>query len=311
MNSFEEFLKEQEQEAKTLPANERDARLERISGLWKNYKGEDRIVTFEELAEMMANEPEVKTIKTSFPCLDELTGGFRYEQLIILSAQEKTGKTAFGLQITDDMREEHPVCFLFEQSARELIRQMKSREQPLPRSYTPIETVDNRWEWIQNRMFESMVKYGSRVFLIDNADWLEKEYGSGQRTDEVVRDMLLKLKTFCKQWQVIIILIAHVRKVAFTQIPQPDDIKDTAAFKQIADVVLILWRSTAEETVVGTKTKAIVRTNKTLLWVAENRQMGTVGYAQLVFDGKKFVPSLWDDSLEQSQVTNFHDATLS
>lgn len=306
--SFEEFLKEQEQEAKTLPTDERDGRLERISELWKNYKGTDRIVTFEELAEMMANEPEVKTIKTSVKRLDELTGGFRYEQLIVLSAQEKTGKTAFGLQLADDMRDEKPVCFLFEQSAREIIRQMKQREQPLPRSYTPIETVDNRWEWIQNRMFEAMVKYGSRVFLIDNADWLEKEYGSGQRTDEVMRDLLLKLKTFCKQWQVIIILIAHVRKVPFTQIPQPDDIKDTAAFKQIADIVLILWRSTKEEAVAGTKTKAIIRTNQTLLWVAENRQLGTVGYCQLVFDGKKFIEKVWDTNLEAVEATGIYDS---
>ncbi len=305
---FEEFLKQAEQEAKLLPVHERDTQLERIKHLWENYKGEDRIVTFKELDEMMANEPEQKKIFTNLEGLNSLVEGFRYEQFIVLSAQEKTGKTTFALQLADDLKAENPVCFLFEQSAREIIRQMKQRGQELPNAYTPILTIDNRWKWIEERMFESMVKYGSRVFLIDNVDWLEKEYGNNQRTDEVMRDLCLKIKNFCKQWQVIIILVAHVRKVALQIIPQPDDIKDTAAFKQIADIVLILWRKTKDETVTGTKTKATLRTNETLLWVAENRQTGKVGYVQLIFDGKRFLEKVWDAELKSMEEYNNYDA---
>lgn len=301
MHNFEQFLKEAEEEAKALPKNERDTQLARIKGLWENYKGNDRIVSFEELEKMIENEPVVATMKTGITRLDELTGGFRYEQLVVISAMEKTGKTTFGIQLIDSLRDEFPVCFLFEQSSKEIIRQMKERNQPRPRAFTPIENSDNRWEWIQNRMFESMVKYGSRVFLIDNVDWLEKEYGYNQRTDEVMRDLLLKLKTFCKQWQVTIFLIAHVKKTKMQEIPQPDDIKDTSAFKQISDIVLILWRKTKEEKVTGTKSRAQFRTNETLLWVAENRQTGKVGYVQMIFDGVKFLEKTWDVELESIQ----------
>lgn len=307
MDNFEQFLKEQEEEAKKLPKDERDTRISRIKDLWENYKGNDRIVSFKELEEMMANEPDVKTIKTGVAGLDDLIGGFRYEQLVIISAMEKTGKTTYGLQLMDSLSQENPVCFLFEQSAKEIIRQMKGRGQPLPNAFTPIENTDNRWKWIEERMFESMVKYGSRVFLIDNVDWMEKEYGYNQRTDEVMRDLLLKLKTFCKQWGVIIFLIAHVKKTKMQDIPQPDDIKDTAAFKQIADIVLILWRKTKEEAVNGTKSKALMRTNETLLWVAENRQTGKVGYVQLVFDGIRFLEKVWDVELESIGKFNDYD----
>ena len=153
-------------------------------------------------------------------------------------------------------------------------------------------------------MMESMVKYGSRVFVIDNVDWLEKEYGYNQRTDEVMRDLLLKIKNFCKQWEVIIFLIAHVKKVPMDVIPQPDDIKDTSAFKQIADLVLILWRKTKEEKVDGTKTKAPYRTNETLLWVAENRQTGKTGYVQFIFDGKNFLEKVWDEGIQANENFN-------
>lgn len=308
--SLEDFLKDAEKEAESLPIDEREERLSRIRAMWENYRGDDEVVSFEELEALMENEPPVKKILSGIQGLDDLMGGFRYEQLVVLSAQEKTGKTTFALQLADLLKEEKPVCFLFEQSARELIRQMKDRGQPRPEAFTPKQNTDNKWEWIEQRIFESMVKRGSRVFVIDNVDWLEKEYGYNQRTDEVMRDLLMKLKNFCKQWGVIIILIAHIRKIPFQQIPQPDDIKDTAAFKQIADVVLILWRKTTEAKVEGTKTKAPVRGNETLLWVAENRQTGRVGYVQLAFDGISFSEKVWDVGLQANEDFNSYEPTF-
>ncbi len=304
MNDIDTFLKQAEAAAKKLPAVDRDEQLGRIKGLWENYRGEDRMVSSYELAEMMESEPPQKKINSGFIGLDELTGGFTYEQLIVLSAQEKTGKTTFALQLIGNMEQEQPACFLFEQSPKEIIRQMKSRGQKIPYFVTPLANVDNKYEWFEKRALEAMVKKGSRVFLIDNVDWLQKEYGYNQRTDEAVKDLLLKLKDFCIRWQVIVILIAHVKKVKFQDIPQPDDIKDTSAFKQIADTVLILWRKTTETKVEGTKTRAPERTNETLLWVAENRREGRTGYRQFKFNGKDFYEEVWDTNIQTSEEFN-------
>lgn len=290
----------------TAEVNSEDhtARVERMREMWEKYTGEDNVISIEELAALMENEPEPRKIKTRFKDLDKLVEGFRYEQLVVLSAQEKTGKTSFAIELVDSMPDEKACYFLFEQSAREIIRQRKERGQKLPTGYAPSKNIDNRWDWVEQRMFESMVKYGTRVFVIDNIDWLQKEYGFNQRTDQVVQDLLIKMKTFCKQWQVMIILIAHVKKMPMDQIPQPDDIKDASAFKQIADLVLILWRKTIEEKVEGTKTKALRRTNETLLWVAENRQTGKTGYTQLVFDGKSFAEKVWDGNMAATDTFN-------
>lgn len=283
---------------------DREMRLARAKIFYDKYKGDDNVISFKELEEELAKEPTAKKILTKYASLNKLIDGFRYEQLIVLSAQEKTGKTSFAIELVDSMEGQNPCYFLFEQSAQEIIRQRRERGQEVPNGYAPKKNVDNRWDWIEKRMMESMVKYDSRVFVIDNVDWLEKEYGYNQRTDEVMRDLLLKIKNFCKQWEVIIFLIAHVKKVPMQDIPQPDDIKDTSAFKQIADIVLILWRKTKEEKVEGTKTKAPYRTNETLLWVAENRQTGKTGYMQFKFDGKNFLEETWDHGLAATEEFN-------
>lgn len=301
-----DFLGAYEEYLKNIPAEDRAARLERVKGMWEKYTGEDDVVSFKELEESLANEPPAVKVCTKYSGLDNLIDGFRYEQLVVLSAQEKSGKTAFAIELIDSMKNQNPCFFLFEQSAQEIIRQRKERGQEVPHGYAPKKNVDNRWAWVEARMMESMVKYGSRVFVIDNVDWLEKEYGYNQRTDEVMRDLLLKIKNFCKQWEVIIFLIAHVKKVPMDVIPQPDDIKDTSAFKQIADIVLILWRKTKEEKVDGTKTKAPYRTNETLLWVAENRQTGKTGYVQFIFDGKNFLEKVWDAGIQANENFNQH-----
>src|SRR3990167_4337387 len=301
MDNIEKYLKESETEANLLSADTRDKQLERIKNLWENYKGEDRIVTSYELLDEIANQPSQKKILSGFPSVDKLTGGFTYEQLIVLSSQEKTGKTSWSLQLVGNIREEEPCCFLFEQSPFEIIRQMKERGQDIPYFVTPLKNIDNKFEWFEKRALEAMIKKGSRFFLIDNVDWLQKEYGYNQRTDEVTKDLLLKLKSFCIRWKVIVMLIAHVKKVPMQQIPQPDDIKDTSAFKQIADTVIILWRKTKEEKIADTKTKAPYRTNETLVWVAENRREGKTGYAQMIFEEGRFVERLWDVGLETSQ----------
>lgn len=291
---------------KDAPAEDRDTRLVRIKSLWEKYTGDDDVVSFKDLEGIMANEPPAQKIQSKYTDLNALVDGFRYEQLVVISAQEKTGKTSFAIELVDSMEGQNPCYFLFEQSAQEIIRQRKERGQEVPHGYAPKKNTDNRWEWIEKRMMESMVKYGSRVFVIDNVDWLEKEYGYNQRTDEVMRDLLLKVKNFCKQWEVIIFLIAHVKKVPMDVIPQPDDIKDTSAFKQIADIVLILWRKTTETKVEGTKTKAPNRTNETLLWVAENRQTGKTGYVQLVFNGRNFLEKIWDSNVQANEEFNQH-----
>jgi len=303
---IENFLTEEAKKAESVP--DRDIQLERIKSLWEHYKGEDRIVTSYEILESLETEDPQHKVLSGWESVDKLTGGFTYEELIVVSAQEKSGKTAWVLQLVDKIKGEEPCCFLFEQSPKQIIRQMRDRGQEIPYFVTPLQNTDNRFGWFEKRAMEAMVKRGSRLFVIDNVDWLQKEYGHNQRSDEAIKDLLLKLKSFCTRWGVIIILIAHVRKIPMQEIPEPDDIKDTGAFKQIADTVIILWRKTREAKVEGTRAKAPYRTNETLVWVAENRRTGDTGYAQLVFKDGKYFEEVWDENLNTNDGTSKYDS---
>lgn len=293
----DDFLLQLEEEIQqTKDDIQRQEQEERLKKALSIYKGKDEIVGSDQLGEV---DESATLIPTGFSDIDAIIGGFVPEQLVVLSAQEKSGKTTFALQLIESMK--NPCCFLFEQSPNEIVRQMKQRGQTIPYFVTPKNHIDNTYEWLEKRSIEAMVKFGSNVFVIDNVDWVEKNYKHNQRTDEALKDLLLKLKQFCTRWHVVIVLIAHVKKIPMEQMPQPDDIKDTAAFKQIADLVLMLWRKTKKERVTGTRTQVLNRTNETLLWVAENRRTGKLGYVQLVFDGKRFSQKTWDVELAASE----------
>lgn len=304
MKNYDELLSKLQKDALQEKGLEKKQMLERIEYL-KEHQGDDRIVSSHEIEKALENEPKIHTIKTGWEGIDALTGGFSYEQLIILSAQEKSGKTTFALELLDRVKDEKPCAFLFEQSPREIIRQLKDRGQEIPMFYTPFNNTGSNMEWLQERALESFVKHGSKLFLIDNFDWLEKDYQRYQNSEQAYRQILIDLKNFCKQWGIVIILVVHVVKLPFEVIPQPNDIKGSSAFKQIADTVLILWRKTEKEKIEGTLTRAPRRTNETLLWVAENRRTGSTGYAQLVYDKGRYLEKVWDDSLSTSEQFNY------
>src|ERR1700733_9724379 len=66
---------------------DREMRIARAKLLYEKYKGEDNVVSFKEREEDLANEPPAVKILTKYDSLNELIDGFRYEQLIVLSAQ--------------------------------------------------------------------------------------------------------------------------------------------------------------------------------------------------------------------------------
>lgn len=304
----EQTLLQLEQEtAQLTDAIVRKERLARIEHL-RGYAGDDRIVSTKELQDIIAAEPATHVIPSGLAPLDALIGGFTYEQLVVLSAQEKSGKTAFALDLVNRMAKENPTCFLFEQSPREIVRQLRDQGRPVPHFYTPLSNVESGWDWIVQRALESMVKHGSRIFVIDNFDWLEKNTKKRYNTtEEMCKDMLLTIKNFCKQYEVVVILIAHTVKMPVEQVPQANDIKGTAAFKQIADMVLLLWRVVTAEKVGTTKSKTYTKGNETLLNVAANRRTGREGFIKLIYDNGTYTADEFDTATAATTAGGFKD----
>jgi len=266
-----QFLKKLEASLKQEQATaDRAEALARVAEKMEKYEGEDRIVSSHELADILEHEPPAERVLSGIAGLDAIVDGFRGGQLVILAAAKKSGKTTFSMQLTDKMAEYAPCWFPFEQGGEELVRQFKDFGKKIPFFYLPAKNDKRDQKWIEERMLEAMVKHGSRIFFIDNFDWIEKK--AAERFDVAVGDVLMWIKAFAIKWDVTILLMAHITKLEDDVPPTSNDIRDSSRFGQMADLVLILWRKVRKETVDGTHSKVKIKTNQTLLNVAENRR---------------------------------------
>lgn len=296
-----DFLKKLENELKREKATaERTEALVRIGIKLKAYEGDDKIVSSEELSEMIDSEPEPFRIMSKINKLDAIVDGFRGGQLIILAAAKKSGKTTFSMQLTESMREHNPCWFPFEQGGEELVRQFKDKKMKIPFFYLPAKNDKKDQKWIEERMLEAIVKFDTKIFFIDNFDWIDKPRNN-DRFDIAVGDVLMWIKAFAIKWNVTILLMAHITKLEDDVPPTSNDIRDSSRFGQMADLVLILWRKVRKEKVEGTNSKVLIKTNKTLLNVAENRRNGKTGYVQLNFKDDRYTEEQWDEALESNQ----------
>jgi len=94
----------------------------RLEDAMSQYNGEDKLISSLEILERIKTQPEEEKFMTGVFGLDEILKGFRKNQLIVLAAPTKSGKTQFCVELTIRMVDTNPVWIPFEESAEELIR---------------------------------------------------------------------------------------------------------------------------------------------------------------------------------------------
>lgn len=134
--------------------------------------------------EYILNRPNRKAIKTGFRQLDELLGGGLYQGLYVLGAVSSLGKTAFCLQIADQIAErgQDVLFFTLEQSEYELMARSVSRityllsgEWKEGRSYRDIMNKADKWDDKEREsVFKALEVYRrqteSRLYFIQSAE---------------------------------------------------------------------------------------------------------------------------------------------
>ena len=157
---------------KTKSDKQQTESLARLKEIATVYEGEDKIVSFEEIAERIKNQKEELRINSGWKGLDELLKGFRLQQLVVVSALTKSGKTSFLMDLTTRIAEHNPTWFPFEESADELIRKFIERGEDPPHGYTPDVIRGSSLEWLELRIIESIAKYNTKVIFIDQLDFI-------------------------------------------------------------------------------------------------------------------------------------------
>ena len=281
-----ELIKKLEQEIIATQNNlEQAESLERLKEVAKVYEGDDKIVSFQEIAERIRNEKEETKIMSGWGGLDSLLKGFRPQQLIVVSALTKSGKTSFLMDLTTRIKDHNPLWFPFEESAEELIRKFIERNEEPPIAYTPSNMKGNTMEWIETKIVESIAKYNSKIVFIDQLDFIVPMNGDTHalRVGQAMRD----LKGIAKKWNVIIFIICHLVKTRMDEQPTLEDLKGSSSIGQEADTVILLWREMKKEA------GQVIISNNVNVSVQANRRVGKTGNIKMVYENGHFIEREW------------------
>jgi len=270
------------------------AQLERLKEIAKAYQGEDELISTEEFVKRMKNKPDEKKMMTGYPKLDEIIGGFRPKQLVVVSAATKSGKTSFCIEITSRLKFEAPTWLPFEEGAEALIQKFLDRGQEPPHFYAPGTMTGNTLQWVEKKIIEAKAKFNSGIIFIDHLHFIVPM--TSDRQDLAIGQAMRELKRMAKQWDIVVVLIAHLKKTKVDVQPTLEDLRDSSFVAQEADTVIMLYRETKRE---GGQ---VIITDNVNVSVQANRRTGKTGNVRLHFQDGKFID---DDSwwgLQETEV---------
>jgi replicative DNA helicase len=277
-------------ESKGLEQVESLARLKEIA---KIYKGEDKVIPFSDIvARISKGEDELK-IMSGWQGLDDLLRGFRLQQLVVVSAATKSGKTSFLMDMTTRFKEYNPLWFAFEESADELVRKFLERGQEPPHAYTPENITGNSIDWLDSKIVEAIAKYDTKVVFIDQLDFIVPFLGDNHHL--AIAKTMRELKGLAKKWNVVIFIICHLAKVKMDTQPTMEDLRGSSSISQEADTVMLLWREAKRED------GQMVITDNVNVSVQANRRFGKTGNVKMIYDNGRFIEREWMTDEQQAR----------
>jgi replicative DNA helicase len=254
------------------------------------YNGDDRIISFKDVADDIKNSPLVEKFHTKWTKLDDLISGFRPKHLIVLSGIMKHGKTTFSMDMISKMAEYNPVMIALEEPIEELIGKFVERGEEAPHGFAPKHAGDVKTDWIDFKVREGKKKYQSRLFFIDNLEWIEPvKLRDSDNDANIYKRIMKELKDIAKKYGVCIVVIAHLNKdPEVDKNPTYHDLRGSSAIGQICDKCILVWRETKR----GDRGELNI-TNNTNVSVQLNRQ-GGVGNVKMKFDNGHYTEYDWN-----------------
>ncbi|ADU95914.1 replicative DNA helicase [Geobacillus sp. G4] len=284
------------------------------SGAFKNIK--DVLVQTYDNIEMLHNRNgDITGIPTGFTELDRMTSGFQRSDLIIVAARPSVGKTAFALNIAQNVAtktNENVAIFSLEMSAQQLVMRMLCAEGNInaqnlrtgkltPEDWGKLtmamgslsnagiyidDTPSIRVSDIRAKCRRLKQESGLGMVVID---YLQLIQGSGRNREnrqQEVSEISRSLKALARELEVPVIALSQLsRSVEQRQDKRPmmSDLRESGSIEQDADIVAFLYRDDYYNK--DSENKNIIE-----IIIAKQRN-GPVGTVQLAFikEYNKFV----------------------
>ncbi|MFV0560396.1 MAG: replicative DNA helicase [Enterococcus sp.] len=228
------------------------------------------IETIDRLAQ---NNEEITGLPTGYQALDKMTAGFQPEELIIIAARPAVGKTAFALNIAQNIgtkTDRSVAIFSLEMGAESLVNRMLCAEGSIEASHLRTGQLSEE-EW--SNLIVAMGSLSRANIYIDDTpgikiseirakcrklaqekgnlgmiliDYLQLIEGTGRENrQQEVSEISRQLKKLAKELKVPVIALSQLsRGVEQRQDKRPvlSDIRESGSIEQDADIVAFLYR---------------------------------------------------------------------
>jgi len=243
------------------------------SGDFKHIK-DVLVETYDNIELLHTNKGEVTGIPTGFKDLDKMTAGFQRNDLIIVAARPSVGKTAFALNIAQNVAtktDENVAIFSLEMGAEQLVMRLLCAEGNIDAQVLRTGSLEAE-DW--RKLTMAMGSLSNAGIFIDDTpgirineirakcrrlkqehglgmiliDYLQLIQGSGSSKDnrqQEVSEISRSLKALARELQVPVIALSQLsRGVEQRQDKRPmmSDIRESGSIEQDADIVAFLYR---------------------------------------------------------------------
>ncbi len=257
------------------------------------------------------NHNMVTGISTGFRDLDVLTLGLQRSDLILVAARPSMGKTAFVLNLAQNMAVKHDkyvAFFSLEMSKEQLMMRIMCTEAAVDSQKIKDGSLDP--SEMQRLMEASAPLQASKLFIDDSAgatvasirskcrrlkaqqgldlviiDYMQLMQGTGNgnrkndNRQQEISDMTRAMKLLARELDLPIILLSQLNRgpeLRQDHRPMISDLRESGSIEQDADMVILLYRAAVYDETAGTESEAIV---------AKNRH-GPIETCKLVFQGE-------------------------
>lgn len=300
-------------DADTIIANAEKALIDVSEGASRSgFKRIDDVLNlnFENLEARSQQTSDITGIASGYPALDNMTTGFHEEELIILAARPAVGKTAFALNVAQNIGTKLGLTvaiFSLEMGAESLVDRMLAAEGVInSRSIRTGQLTDEEWQKLmiaQSNLARASIYIddtpGIRITEIRSRarklaqetgnlglvliDYLQLITGNGREgRQQEVSEISRQLKILAKELKVPVIALSQLsRSIEQRQDKKPmlSDLRESGSIEQDADIVAFLHR----EDYYHNEEEAGGIPNNTVEVIIEKNRSGARGSVELMF----------------------------
>ncbi|RPF51111.1 replicative DNA helicase [Aquisalibacillus elongatus] len=250
-----------------------DVSQQKASGKFRNIK-DVLINVYDNIEQLHHQSEEVTGVPTGFKDLDHITSGFQKNDLIIIAARPSVGKTAFALNIAQNVAiqaQENCAIFSLEMGAEQLVMRMLCAEGNIDAQRLRTGSLEEE-DWgkltmamgslsdagiyiddtpgvkvseIRSKCRRLKQESGLGMVLIDYLQLIQGSGTSRENRQQEVSEISRQLKALARELEVPVIALSQLsRGVEQRQDKRPimSDIRESGSIEQDADIIGFLYR---------------------------------------------------------------------